>query len=91
MPVVTTPTITATAKATIGDYDQNVQSYCWTRGSQGRRIERERAEQHNGAETLYLSSGKEACGPNESSYNACIKAHVKNGVSNINRKYKYSK
>jgi hypothetical protein len=50
----------------------------------------ERAEQIlSEMETLYLSSGNEALRPNESSYNACIKAHVKNG-SNINRNSKYS-
>jgi hypothetical protein len=44
----------------------------------------ERAEQIlSEMETLYLSSGDEDLRPNESSYNACIKAHVKNG-SNSN-------
>jgi hypothetical protein len=42
----------------------------------------ERAEQIlSEMETLYLSSGDENLRPNESSYNACIKAHVKNGSS----------
>jgi hypothetical protein len=42
----------------------------------------ERAEQIlSEMETLYLSSDDEDLRPNESSYNACIKAHVKNGSS----------
>jgi hypothetical protein len=47
----------------------------------------ERAEQIlSEMETLYLVSGDEDLRPNESSYNACIKAHVKNGSSNNNNR-----